>query len=366
MEMNRSQVQSWSQTLALDSNRSLQTASMLIQVMLRSVGVRFGDERNRVGKTFMFAAIIASFFYTVYYVVWPDGDLDRPKYQSSIRSTTEVFNVGVLTLMYLWILRCSKPIEPLIKVNRPDQLLFVLCLLGEVIILGSDIFDFPWDDARHILLDLGAILYSVLKLFGRASTLLLCGVLRTVLHRNYAAMNSSSSFELMCTAVCRELAEMNASVSLPLIALHAHYFIWSFAGFACDLPLLVCRDEKSVHFVLEALMTSIPLLYVQYPGALIGDQLQHLRRYARKHFLETGPATSETKIWAPACILALNGNNIGIAFHSQYVLNWRNVTRFFGVCWSTGFMLFQITVGSARQNYERFCSPEDLGEFHMV
>lgn len=253
---------------------------------------------------------------------------------------------------------------PLINISVTHQVLFFLTASGDIFVALSTMYyiiknsDIISSQSVHVsaLLCLNEVLYAMPNLIGNASRLLLRRILQTAPREIPTTMNSPSTLERECVVISVHLAEMNASVSLPLIAHHADYFLWSIAGFVGDLPILECGIVRARYFLLEVLMSSIPLLYVQYYGALVGDELRNLRRRVRGYFVEKGLQEFRAKTWGPGLILALSGNELGITFDGICELNRQNVTNFFAFCLSTGFIFFQITIASARGNFDLYCS----------
>ena len=340
---------------------SLSIIIMFIQLLFRCVGISFDTRRTRIGITFMCLAITISFVYTASANMWMRDFVRRPWYLKLLRGSIYSLEVVSCVFIYYWALKHQKVIEASIDRNFMDQLIFCLSFSKNFIdtaaFLSSVLRNDDLVSSRMLKLTMCVCSSCLLVIttFVNASKVLLCGLLRRVLAKVSEAMKSTMSTEDICTAVCRYLAEVNALVSLPLMVLHAHYFLWSFAQFGCDLPTTVCSYYGLLFFIPDSLEKTLLLIRVLYLGAMVADKSRELRRRVQKHFSEVVSETSTTKRWVPGCVVALEGVNLGVVFDGVHAIDWKSITGFFGFCWSAGFVVFQISLADARDNYHDFC-----------
>ena len=329
---------------------------MFIELVLRLV---LGGGRSRIRETFVSAFIVVALGSTALAPTSEKDYLDRPLYLYLFNQFSYAFRAATYSWIYFWILKHWERIQPLIDVNLADQLLFCLSSSWDVFVAYSEI----WNAVEHgesvsrslVKCTVYNVSYATLAVFGNASKILLCGVLRTVFKDVLTIVEKRELFGRICVAVRHHLATTNDLVVSPILALHVDYFIWSSACFACNLPAFDCDPETAIHIILETLSSTIPLLYILHSGILLGDHLRKFRRRAHRHFLETVSEWTGAKTWGPDCIIALDCSNLGITYDGVHTINRRNVTGYFGSCWSAGFVLFQIIVAYSRAHKTTFC-----------
>lgn len=337
---------------------------MLIKTPHASAGFRSRSGWIRIGSFFMSTAFIVSLTHMALSPIVHRDHLNRPFYQGVVHELAYFFRVATHAVLYLWIRKHLDRIEPLARMSSTDQFLFCLTSSLEIINSVQDLrysyasFKFGPNVVTQITLAMSEFLYLSVMLFGNASKLLLSGMLRTVLADISSMSMTSPSLGETCTAVRRYVAEINDLMSIPVMALHAEYFIWSFACFATNFPAMDCDFLDAIYYIIDAILSTGLLLNILYSGTLIAKRLQELRRAAHKHFVENVSRLTPVTTWGPNLVVALERNNLGITYDGVRVLNPSNVTGFFGLCWSTGFIFFQMSLEYARKNYDSFCSPE--------
>ena len=337
--------------------------TMMIKLLLRGAGVRLGFGRSRIGATFMACAVAFQSLHLTYIVYSLPDFRGRPFYLTVIIRSRYISRVMCYSIIYYWLQKNWKLIKPLISLSLIDELFFCFdasLLLKNTIVVFTRIENsneiVPSDWVMRVLFYTGETGYAFICIFGIASKLLLNGLLRTALRDVLAITESQLPQENICAGVCRYLSKINALMSVPLMALHVDYFNWSAAYFAANLPALDCSVAEALVLALEALTTTGLLLLIVRPGAMIARSLREVRRRSRENFVKIVPEMSLTKTWGPGCVVVLGGSDLGIVYDGVHSLEWKNAVGFFGLCWSAGFILFQLSLAHAQENFRSFCS----------
>lgn len=336
---------------------------MFVQLMFRCAGLRRGLSPNPVGVAFMTTAIFASLLCLVSETLLLPDIVNRPFYQAFLFSVAYFVRIATYGLLYFWLLKQRMPLGKLANINSTDQFMFCFSFLCELHSFAVEIdYYLMWakmSSTAEVTMIAGKLSYLFVALFGNATIILLHRLLRSVHDEISKSMETTTPLEEACTVIRRNLAEINAILCLPLMVLHAEYLIWSVASFACNIPALNCSLEHVLFIVSDAASTTILLLYVQSPGAAIAQRLRELRRRSHRQFLRSVSYSAVIKEWGPGYIVGLERSNSGITYDGVNPISWENVTKFFGVCWSTGFIMLPIAIASALENNGNFCSDVD-------
>lgn len=161
--------------------------------------------------------------------------------------------------------------------------------------------------------------------------------------------------DILCRSVDEVLLDADQMLRPVLRLLHVNYLVWTLGQFAGELPAASCKGSNQYYIICTAICQSLLVFLIDYRGIRVEQCLARLRCRIRWECLHEVEARFAIKRWGPVNFLLLRSNSLGIIFYGQNILTRKNVAAFISVCWSMGFVLYQVVVQDAMRDWEKFC-----------